>query len=79
LFDFVIKDGTVIDGSGSPGVKADLAIQDGIVAEVGHVENQSIRKIDAKGKVVTPGFIDLHTHSDNSFLIPSSRRASPLS
>jgi len=69
LFDFVIKDGTVIDGSGSPGVRADLAIQDGIIAEVGHVENQSIRKIDAKGKVVTPGFIDLHTHSDNSFLI----------
>ena len=71
MFDLIIRNGTVIDGTGSPGFKADVAIKGDSVAVVGEVGEHSgtAREIDATGKVVTPGFIDLHTHSDASFLI----------
>ena len=71
LFDLTIRNGTVIDGTGSPGFKADVAIRGDSVAVVGEVGEHAgtAREIDATGKVVTPGFIDLHTHSDASFLI----------
>jgi N-acyl-D-amino-acid deacylase len=73
VFDLIIKNGTVIDGTGSTGFKADVVIKGDSVVVVGEVaENyEAAREIDATGKVVTPGFIDLHTHSDSSFLIDS--------
>ncbi|MDA1280809.1 MAG: D-aminoacylase [Chloroflexi bacterium] len=69
MFDLVIKNGTVIDGTGSAGFKADVAIRGDRVVSVGEISDGAVREIDASGKVVTPGFIDLHTHSDNSFLV----------
>ena len=69
MLDIVIKNGTLIDGTGAPGIRTDVGIRDGKVALVGGIESESVTRIDAAGKVVTPGFIDLHTHSDSSFLI----------
>lgn len=70
MFDLIIRNGTVIDGTGSPGFKADVAVKGDSVVTVGAIapDAETAREIDAAGKVVTPGFIDLHTHSDASFL-----------
>lgn len=65
-YDLVIRGGTVIDGSGSPGVRADVAVQAGKIAKVGDLSGaQAKRAIDASGLVVAPGFIDVHTHADD--------------
>ena len=69
LFDLIIRNGTVVDGTGSAKFKADVAIKGDTVVSVGEITGEAAREIDATGKIVTPGFIDLHTHSDNSFLI----------
>ena len=63
-FDLVIRGGTVFDGTGAPGVEADVAITDGRVAQVGSVAGRGRDEIDAKGFIVTPGFVDIHTHYD---------------
>jgi N-acyl-D-amino-acid deacylase len=64
MHDLVIRAGTVIDGTGSPGRTADVAITDGVVTEVGKVDGRARRDIDADGALVTPGFVDVHTHYD---------------
>jgi N-acyl-D-amino-acid deacylase len=69
-YDVVIRGGRVIDGTGNPAFFADVAIKDGRIARVGRVEGSGEREIDAKGKVVTPGFIDVHTHAENIARIP---------
>ena len=64
-YDLIISGGTVIDGSGSEGYAADLAIKNGRIARIGDLKEASAaRTIDAAGKGVTPGFVDLHTHLD---------------
>jgi N-acyl-D-amino-acid deacylase len=64
-FDIVIHGGRVIDGTGNPWFYGDLAIKDGKIASIGKINPESgARAISAKGCVVTPGFIDMHTHSD---------------
>lgn len=69
-YDILIRNGRLVDGSGSPGYVGDVAIKDGKLAAVGRVPAgaTALRTIDATGLVVTPGFIDLHTHSDQSLL-----------
>ena len=62
--DLVIKNGTVIDGSGSPGFEADVAINGEKVTAIGKNLGSGKKEIDAKGHVVAPGFIDSHTHMD---------------
>src|SRR3954454_8186765 len=64
MHDLVIRAGTVIDGTGSPGRTADVAITDGVVTDVGKVDGRGRRTIDADGALVTPGFVDVHTHYD---------------
>jgi len=64
VHDLVIKGGTVVDGSGEPARTADVAISEGVVAEVGRVEGESRETLDADGLLVTPGFVDVHTHFD---------------
>ncbi|MGH1506175.1 MAG: N-acyl-D-amino-acid deacylase family protein [Acidimicrobiales bacterium] len=75
--DLVVRGGTVVDGSGAPARTADVAIDDGVVTEVGAVSGRGAREIDADGAVVAPGFVDIHTHYDgqatwDSALAPSS-------
>jgi N-acyl-D-amino-acid deacylase len=62
--DLVIRNGTVIDGSGRAAFRADVAVQGSRIAEIGRVSERGTQEIDAEGHVVTPGFIDGHTHMD---------------
>jgi N-acyl-D-aspartate/D-glutamate deacylase len=62
--DLVIRGGTVVDGTGAPARTADVAITDGVVTEVGSVDGRGRDEIDADGALVTPGFVDIHTHYD---------------
>ena len=64
MFDTVIRGGTIVDGTGAAPFSGDVAITDGRIVEVGTVDGSARREIDADGAVVTPGFIDLHTHYD---------------
>ncbi len=64
MHDLVVRGGTVVDGTGAPPRTADVAISDGVVTEVGRVEGAARRTIDADGALVTPGFVDIHTHYD---------------
>ena len=62
--DLVIRGGTVVDGTGSEPKTADVAIDGDTVVAVGEVELSGVKEIDATGKLVTPGFVDIHTHLD---------------
>src|SRR5690348_3469267 len=64
MHDVVIKGGTVVDGTGAAPRTADVAITDGVVTDVGTVDGSAKQTIDADGAVVTPGFVDVHTHFD---------------
>src|ERR1043165_240054 len=75
--DLVIRNGTVIDGSGGEPVRADVAVAGGLITEVGAVAATGREEIDASGLLVTPGFVDIHTHYDgqvtwDSRVTPSS-------
>jgi N-acyl-D-aspartate/D-glutamate deacylase len=75
--DLIIRGGTVIDGTGAPARTADVAIDDGVITDVGRVDGAALRTIDADGLLVTPGFVDIHTHYDGQAswgqrMIPSS-------
>jgi N-acyl-D-aspartate/D-glutamate deacylase len=63
-FDLVVRGGTVVDGTGQPGFEADVAVKDGRIAAVGKVAGSGAEEIDAKGQLVAPGFVDIHTHYD---------------
>ena len=64
MLDLVIRGGTVIDGSGAPARQADVGVLDGMVSGVGEIHGDADEELDATGMLVTPGFIDPHTHYD---------------
>ena len=62
--DLVIRGGSVIDGTGSPAFTADVAVEGDRIIEIGKVDGKGKKEIDADGQIVTPGFVDIHTHLD---------------
>ncbi|MFC3080485.1 amidohydrolase family protein [Phenylobacterium terrae] len=63
-YDLVVRGGTVVDGTGAAPLEADVAVKDGRIAAVGKVSGTCAEELDAKGLLVTPGFVDIHTHYD---------------
>ncbi|HZQ37497.1 MAG TPA: amidohydrolase family protein, partial [Dehalococcoidia bacterium] len=77
MHDLVIRNGTIVDGTGRQRFRGDLAVDGATISEVGRVRERGRREIDAEGLLVTPGFVDIHTHYDgqatwDSELAPSS-------
>jgi N-acyl-D-amino-acid deacylase len=67
--DLVIRGGLVFDGTGAPPVAADVAVAEGKVVEIGQPRDAALEEIDATGAYVTPGFVDIHSHSDYTLLV----------
>jgi N-acyl-D-aspartate/D-glutamate deacylase len=63
-YDLVIRGGRVFDGNGGEPFEADVAVKNGLIAEIGAIHGAGTEEIDARGKIVTPGFVDIHTHYD---------------
>jgi N-acyl-D-aspartate/D-glutamate deacylase len=76
-FDIVVRGGTVIDGTNSEPFEADVGISGGKIAEIGKIADRGTEEIDARGRIVTPGFVDIHTHYDGQ--VSWSNRLSPSS
>jgi len=76
-YSLIIRNGTIVDGLGSEPFVGDVAISDGVIAAVGTVDGDASREIDATGLLVTPGFVDLHTHYDGQAIW--SERMTPSS
>lgn len=70
MYDLVIRNGLFIDGTRAPARKADLWIKNGRIAGIGRFDGEAAKEIDAAGKVVAPGFLDIHSHSDGCVLVP---------
>lgn len=63
-YDLIIRNGTIVDGTGAPRYTADIAVKDGLIAAVGTVRGDAAQEIDASGRIVAPGWVDVHTHYD---------------
>ncbi|MCC6920242.1 MAG: amidohydrolase family protein [Alphaproteobacteria bacterium] len=74
MYDVIITNGTIVDGTGARGFKGDVAIKNGRIAAVGKVDGTAKRTIDAAGRIVAPGFIDPHTHFDVQILWDGAAR-----
>src|SRR5215207_7571589 len=77
VYDLIVRNGTIVDGLGVEPFVGDVAVSDGVIAAVGLVDGDGAREIDATGLLVTPGFVDLHTHYDGQAIW--SDRMSPSS
>ncbi|MGY8959742.1 MAG: amidohydrolase family protein, partial [Alphaproteobacteria bacterium] len=62
--DLIIRGGAVVDGSGGRTIEADVAISNGQIIAVGQIPTSGLEEIDARGRLVMPGFVDVHTHYD---------------
>lgn len=70
MFDLIIRNGTIIDGSGAPGFRGDIGVKEDRISQIGTLKNERAeREIEAEGKIVCPGFIDVNNHSDTYWRI----------
>jgi N-acyl-D-amino-acid deacylase len=74
MFDVIVRNGLLVDGSGEPGVLGDVGVRDGRIVALGRVEGAARRFVEAEGRVVAPGFIDPHTHFDVQLLWDGAAR-----
>ena len=74
MFDVIVRGGLLVDGSGEPGYKGDIAVKDGRIVAVGQVHGEARQVVEAEGRVVAPGFIDPHTHFDVQLLWDGAAR-----
>jgi N-acyl-D-amino-acid deacylase len=71
-YDLLIRNARIVDGTGTPAVRGSIAVREGHIVAVGEVSGSAETEIDAKGLVAAPGFIDVHTHSENIAQIPEA-------
>ena len=64
MYDLIIRNAHIVDGTGAPGYDGDLAVKDGRIAALGSVDGTAKREINAGGKLLTPGWVDVHSHMD---------------
>jgi len=64
MYDLLITNARIVDGTGSPAFVGSIAVSDGLIVDVGDVGGPAHKTIDAQGCLVTPGFVDIHTHFD---------------
>ena len=76
-YDLKIVGGTIVDGSGSAGYRGDVGISDGRIVALGDAPDAAERTIDAEGAVVSPGFVDIHTHYDAQIIWDRMMSISP--
>ncbi|WP_162987158.1 N-acyl-D-amino-acid deacylase family protein [Sphingomonas paeninsulae] len=76
-YDLILRGGLLVDGSGGEPVQGDLAISDGLISAIGVIDGDGEREIDVTGRVITPGFVDIHTHYDGQAMW--SERMNPSS
>ena len=74
MYDLLIRNGRIVDGTGNPWYRADIGVKNGTVTDIGRLEDKAERVIDADGLYVSPGFIDVHCHSDFTVLDPANPR-----
>jgi N-acyl-D-aspartate/D-glutamate deacylase len=72
-YDVVIRNARIADGSGNPWFRADVAVKDGRIARIGRIPStEALNSIDARGQILAPGFIDVHTHVENIYNLPAA-------
>ena len=77
-YDLVIRNGTLVDGTGGKSYVGDIAIKDGIIAAIGQFSGKANKEIDARNQVVSPGFVDIHTHYDGQAIWDSQLKPSSI-